>query len=105
MLLSTPLERALQAVAQLPITLPAIAQMIITLLVYKPCAASLQAVGQRQKESLLARLAEADKQLAAAAKERTQLEAQLTRVCTQLARALQAMAQLPFNLRLLWLNC
>jgi aminoglycoside phosphotransferase len=45
----------------------------------------LQAVGQRQKESLLARLTEADKQ-------RQQLEAQLTRAVEQVQARSQAAA-------------
>jgi flagellar hook-basal body complex protein FliE len=52
----------------------------------------LQAVGQRQKESLLARLAEADKQLAGTAKEKGQLEAQLTRAVEQVQARSQAAA-------------
>jgi hypothetical protein len=44
-----------------------VAQLLFILLVCEPiCAASMQAVGQRQKELLLARLVAADKQLAAA---------------------------------------
>jgi hypothetical protein len=57
-----------------------------------PACTYLQAVGQRQKESLLARLAESDKQLAAAAKERQQLEAQLTRAVEQVQARSQAAA-------------
>lgn len=52
----------------------------------------LQAVGQRQKESLLARLAEADKQAAAAAKAQQQLEAQLGRAVEQVQARSQAAA-------------